>query len=172
MKSGDMVDPLLERYSSRLKDCIAACMSYLPSHRPSATNLLIYTQQQKIERLVQLKVDQRATVENSREHVDEKLDPRKGWEKERELLESHYKKIKDESDKAWIELHDKTSRKAEEEKVRADQLQKDKEELQKSYNELKGKVKARLEILMELYRDIGSVFSDNSGLERLSVNQE
>jgi predicted nuclease with TOPRIM domain len=87
-----------------------------------------------------------------------------------------YKKSRDESDKAWIELHADASRKAEEEKAKVNELIKEKEELQKRYNALKAESeqekaiiksvasnleseKSRLEKLMECYGDIAEIKS-------------
>jgi serine/arginine repetitive matrix protein 2 len=91
-------------------------------------------------------------------------------------LEAHYKKSKDESDRAWIDLHADASQKANDEKARVDELIKEKEELQKKYNALKAESekekaiiksvasnleseKSRLEKLMECYGDIAEIKS-------------
>ncbi|KAH8733056.1 hypothetical protein GQ44DRAFT_17983 [Phaeosphaeriaceae sp. PMI808] len=109
-------------------------------------------------------------------HQDDRESLRKGWDEHRDLLETQYKKNKDESDKAWMELHADASHKADEEKTRANQLVQEKEELQKSYNALKAESeqeksiiksvatnleseKARLEKLMECYGDIAEIKS-------------
>ena len=101
---------------------------------------------------------------------------RKGWEEQRALLEGQHKKIKDESDKAWIDLHAEANRIANEHKSLAEQLRKDKEELQKQYNGLRAEnekekqiiktvasnldaEKSRLEKLMECYGDIAEIKS-------------
>jgi hypothetical protein len=101
---------------------------------------------------------------------------RKSWEEQRALLEGQHKKIKDESDKAWIDLHAEANRIATEHKALAEQLRKDKEELQKQYNDLRAEnekekqiiktvannldaEKSRLEKLMECYGDIAEIKS-------------
>jgi hypothetical protein len=101
---------------------------------------------------------------------------RKSWEEQRALLEGQHKKIKDESDKAWIDLHAEANRIASEHKALAEQLRKDKEELQKQYNDLRAEnekekqiiktvasnldaEKSRLEKLMECYGDIAEIKS-------------
>lgn len=101
---------------------------------------------------------------------------RKSWDEQRSLLEGQHRKIKDESDKAWIELHAEANRKAEERQTLVDQLTKEKDELQRQYNELKSESgkerdiiksvannleseKARLERLMECYGDIAEIKS-------------
>lgn len=107
---------------------------------------------------------------------DERESHRRALDEQRDLLESQYRKSKDESDRAWIELHADASRKADEEKARADQMIKEKEELLKKYNALRAESekekgiiksvatnleaeKARLEKLMECYGDIAEIKS-------------
>jgi hypothetical protein len=109
-------------------------------------------------------------------HREDTESLRKSWEEQRSLLEGQHKKIKDESDKAWIELHSEASRKADENKALAEQLSKEKEELLQQYNELKlqhekekeiiksvainmESEKSRLEKLMESYGDIAEIKS-------------
>jgi serine/arginine repetitive matrix protein 2 len=109
-------------------------------------------------------------------HHDDRESIRKGWDEQRDLLEAHYKKSKDESDRAWIDLHADASQKANDEKARVDELIKEKEELQKKYNALKAESekekaiiksvasnleseKSRLEKLMECYGDIAEIKS-------------
>jgi hypothetical protein len=109
-------------------------------------------------------------------HQDDRESIRKGWDEQRDLLEAQYKKSKDESDQAWIELHADASRKADEERAKVDQLIKEREELQKKYNALKAESekekaiiksvatnleseKSRLEKLMECYGDIAEIKS-------------
>jgi serine/arginine repetitive matrix protein 2 len=109
-------------------------------------------------------------------HQDDRESIRRGWDEQRGLLEAHYKKSKDESDRAWIDLHADASQKANEEKARVDELIKEKEELQKKYNALKAESekekaiiksvasnleseKSRLEKLMECYGDIAEIKS-------------
>jgi serine/arginine repetitive matrix protein 2 len=109
-------------------------------------------------------------------HQDDRESIQRSWEEQRDLLEAHYRKSKDESDKAWIELHADSSTRAEEERARVDQLIKEKEELQKRYNALRAESeqeksiiksvasnleseKSRLEKLMECYGDIAEIKS-------------
>jgi serine/arginine repetitive matrix protein 2 len=100
----------------------------------------------------------------------------KDWEEQRDLLEAQHRQTREESDKAWIELHAEASRMAEEEKIRADRLMEEKDELQKKYNQLKAESqrekeiiksvasnleleKSRLEKMMECYGDIAEIKS-------------
>jgi serine/arginine repetitive matrix protein 2 len=100
----------------------------------------------------------------------------KGWEEQREHLEAQHKQIREESDKAWTELHAEAARMAEEEKARADRLMHEKDELLKKYNQLKAESqkekeiiksvannleseKSRLEKMMECYGDIAEIKS-------------
>lgn len=117
---------------------------------------------------------ERATLVQAHREDVESL--RKSWEEQRSLLEGQHKRIKDESDKAWIELHAEATRKADESKAFAEQLGKEKEELFKHYNELKlehekekqiiksvatnlESEKSRLEKLMESFGDIAEIKS-------------
>jgi chromosome segregation ATPase len=79
----------------------------------------------------------------------------KGWEEQRDLLETHHRTILEEADKAWMERHADASRKAEEAWARADELAREKEELLKQYN-LESE-KFRLEKMMECYGDIAEI---------------
>ncbi|KAH7086885.1 hypothetical protein FB567DRAFT_53927 [Paraphoma chrysanthemicola] len=107
---------------------------------------------------------------------DERESHRRALDEQRDLLEAQYRKSKDESDRAWIELHADASSKADEEKARADQLVKEKEDLLKKHNALRAESekekgiiksvatnleaeKARLEKLMECYGDIAEIKS-------------
>lgn len=109
-------------------------------------------------------------------HQDDRDSLRKSWDEQRDLLETQYKKSKDESDKAWIELHADTSKRADEEKARADALAKEKDDLLKKLNEMKAEgdkekgvirsvaanlesEKNRLVKLMECYGDIAEIKS-------------
>jgi serine/arginine repetitive matrix protein 2 len=100
----------------------------------------------------------------------------KSHQDDRDLLEAEYKKSKDDSDRAWIELHADVSARAEEEKARVDQLIREKDELQRRYNALRSESeqeksiiksvasnleseKSRLEKLMECYGDIAEIKS-------------
>ncbi|KAF2679381.1 hypothetical protein K458DRAFT_408233 [Lentithecium fluviatile CBS 122367] len=113
---------------------------------------------------------------------------RKSWEDQRALLEGQHKKIKDESDKAWIDLHAEANRMANEHKAVAEQLRKDKEELQKQYNDLRAEhekekqviktvannldaEKSRLEKLMECYGDIAEIKSKGDTYYLVSFSQ-
>jgi len=121
-------------------------------------------------------------------HQDDRDSLRKGWEEQRDLMDAQFKKSKDESDKAWIELHADTSKKADDEKARADILAREKEELLKKYNELradtekeKGVIrsvaanleseKSRLEKLMECYGDIAEIKSKGDTYYSVSFSQ-
>jgi serine/arginine repetitive matrix protein 2 len=109
-------------------------------------------------------------------HRDDRESIRTSWDEQRDVLEAQYKKSKDESDRAWIELHADASKRAEEENARVNQLIKEKEELQKKYNALRAESeqekaiiksvatnleseKSRLEKLMECYGDIAEIKS-------------
>jgi serine/arginine repetitive matrix protein 2 len=109
-------------------------------------------------------------------HQDERESIRRGWDEQRDLLEAQYKKTKDESDKAWFDLHADASRKAEEERARVEQALEEQEELQKKYSVLRAQSeqektiiksvatnleseKSRLEKLMECYGDIAEIKS-------------
>jgi serine/arginine repetitive matrix protein 2 len=109
-------------------------------------------------------------------HEDDRESFHRGWDEQRDLLDAQYQKSKDESDKAWIELHADASRRADEEKVRVEQLMHEKEELQRRYNALRAESekekaiiksvatnleseKSRLEKLMECYGDIAEIKS-------------
>lgn len=109
-------------------------------------------------------------------HQEDHEGLKRGWIEQRDLLEAQHKKMREESDKAWIELHADATRKAEEERARADQLTQEKEELLKQFNALKAESskekdiiksvatnleseKARLEKLMECYGDIAEIKS-------------
>lgn len=100
-------------------------------------------------------------VQAHREDIDSL---RKSWEEQRALLEGQHKKIKDESDKAWIDLHADANRKAEEHKILAEQLSKDKEELQKQYNALKAENEKEKEVIKSV---AGNLESERSRLEKL-----
>jgi serine/arginine repetitive matrix protein 2 len=101
---------------------------------------------------------------------------RKSWDEQRDLLEAQYKKNKDESERGWVELHADATRKASEEKTKADQLAREREELQMNYTALRAESekekaiiksvaanleseKSRLEKMMECYGDIAEIKS-------------
>ncbi|KAH7408415.1 hypothetical protein DE146DRAFT_374145 [Phaeosphaeria sp. MPI-PUGE-AT-0046c] len=111
-----------------------------------------------------------------RSHEEDREGSRKSLDEQRDLLEAQYRKSRDESDKAWIELHADAAQKVNEEKARVDDLVKEKEELQRRYNALKAESeqekaiiksvasnleseKSRLEKLMECYGDIAEIKS-------------
>ncbi|PSN63099.1 hypothetical protein BS50DRAFT_591302 [Corynespora cassiicola Philippines] len=124
----------------------------------------------------------------SRAHQEDCDNLQKGYEEQREYLESQFRKQKEESDKAWIELHTEASKKAEEEKERADQLTKEKDDLSVKYSELREEnekekqviksvasnlesEKARLEKLMECYGDIAEIKSKGDTYYLVSFSQ-
>jgi hypothetical protein len=109
-------------------------------------------------------------------HEEDRESLQRGWDEQREFLEGQYRQNKEESDKAWIELHADASRKAEEERAKVERLMKEKEELLREYNALKAESqrekeviksvagnleseRARLEKLMECYGDIAEIKS-------------
>ncbi|KAL5121400.1 hypothetical protein ACEQ8H_000868 [Pleosporales sp. CAS-2024a] len=121
-------------------------------------------------------------------HRDDRESIRRGWDGQRSLLEAQYKKSKDESDQAWIQLHADASKRAEDENARVNQLIKEKEELQKRYNALRAESeqekaiiksvatnleseKARLEKLMECYGDIAEIKSKGDTYYLVSFSQ-
>jgi len=100
----------------------------------------------------------------------------KSHQDERDLLEAQHRKSKEDSEQTWIDFHAETSRKADEETSRADQLMREKDELQKKYNAQRAESeqekaiiksvatnleseKSRLEKLMECYGDIAEIKS-------------
>ncbi|CAO2656774.1 Nn.00g055770.m01.CDS01 [Neocucurbitaria sp. VM-36] len=121
-------------------------------------------------------------------HQEDRDSLQKGWDEQRDLLEAQYKKTKDESDKAWIDLHADASRRADEEKAKVEQLTQEKEELIKKYDELKAESqkekeviksvatnleseKARLEKLMDCYGDIAEIKSKGDTYYLVSFSQ-
>ena len=109
-----------------------------------------------------------------RAHHEDRDGLHRGWSDQRELLEAQHKRARDESDNAWVELHADATRKAVEEKTRADLLAKEKDDLLKKFNDLKAESqkekqiiksiatnieseKSRLEKLMECYGDIAEI---------------
>ncbi|KAF2739268.1 hypothetical protein EJ04DRAFT_356084 [Polyplosphaeria fusca] len=109
-------------------------------------------------------------------HQEDLKSQTKGWDDQRALLETNYKKIKEESDRAWIELHGDANRRAEQERTKVDTLSREKDELQKKVDELKSKQekekaeiqsvtsnlvreKERLDKLLGCYGDIAEIKS-------------
>lgn len=109
-------------------------------------------------------------------HQEDREGLQKSWQEQRDLMEAQHQKARDESDKAWLTLHADAARRAEEEKGRADQLAKEREELLLQFNALKAESqkekeiiksvasnieseKSRLEKLMECYGDIAEIKS-------------
>lgn len=109
-------------------------------------------------------------------HREEREGLQRAWEEQRQFMETEYKTKKDESDKAWIELHADAIRKAEDEKARVEKLSKELEELQKKFDLLRAESekekeviksvvgnldaeRARLGKLMECYGDVAEIKS-------------
>ncbi|KAF2468122.1 uncharacterized protein BDR25DRAFT_57887, partial [Lindgomyces ingoldianus] len=97
-------------------------------------------------------------------HQEDRDSLRRGWEEQRELMESQHKKNKEESDKAWIELHADANRRAEEEKAKVEQLTREKEELQKRFDELKAELEKEKEVIRSV---AGTLESEKGRLEKL-----
>ncbi|KAF2270656.1 hypothetical protein CC78DRAFT_138211 [Lojkania enalia] len=119
---------------------------------------------------------------------EDRKDLQKGWDEQRGLMEAQYKKNKDESDKAWIELHAEANKRAEEEKAKVEILTKERDDLQKRLDDLKAEhqkdretirvvasnlenEKARLEKLMECYGDMPDIKSKGDTYYLVSFSQ-
>ncbi|KAF2186841.1 hypothetical protein K469DRAFT_629525 [Zopfia rhizophila CBS 207.26] len=151
------------------------------------------TAQKDREEALKQERESREVWESEREtlikaHQEDRDSLQRGWDEQRELMETQYKKIKEESDKAWIELHAEANKKAEEEKAKVEQLTKEKDELQRKFDDLKTEhekekeviksvagnleiEKARLEKLVECYGDVTEIKSKGDTYYLVSFSQ-
>jgi hypothetical protein len=92
----------------------------------------------------------------------------KQWDEQSEALVSQHQKDKDSSDKAWIDLHADATKKTDEERSKAEQLSKEKEELQKSLDEEKEQAVKEMEAFHQRMDEEKETFSkDMDNLHQL-----